>query len=289
MITFFTTFRNLNQPERNAIRSWLSLHEESEVIVFTESAEVSAKAELPRTIFVHEMTKHSSGPPLLNKLFEDASRLSKHKILCYCNSDIILLPEFLQRIEALTSIRLPFLAASQRIDVKIDFEVDFADRESVKMLRARVDGQGSVHPPMGSDVFVFPKGLYDVKSMPALVVGRPAWDNWMIYDARQRFNRLVDLTGDIPAVVHQDHPGNYDPANLSHQVNFEFLPPKDVHTFVLEYANYHWKKGRIVKRTPSDTGLKRVRWERKFAKGFASTVYWKTLLKYRTLLKKIDP
>jgi hypothetical protein len=287
MITFFTTFRTFGRSERNALKSWLSLHEETEVIVFTESPEALGEIDLPRTTVSNKVTKHSSGLPLLNGLFHEASTMSKFTLLCYCNSDIILMPEFLERAVILDTLSNPCIAVSQRVDVTIDFDIDFSDLTAVSSLRTLVHEKGKVHPPYGSDIFIFPKGVYDHPAMPDLVVGRPAWDNWMIYDARKRFNRLVDITGSWPSVVHQDHPGNYNPSTPAHQVNYQYLPPRDLYTFILEYANYEWKDGKMEKRSPRDKSIKRTLWERKFARGIGQIIYWRALLKYRVILKKL--
>ncbi|MBA4058400.1 MAG: hypothetical protein C0490_27020, partial [Marivirga sp.] len=166
-------------------------------------------------------------------------------------------------------------------DVSIDFSIDFTDKESVNRLKSHIKSKGSLHPPYGSDIFVFSRNLYNRHSMPALVVGRPGWDNWMIYDARKRFNKLIDLTGEESMVIHQDHAASYNSANPAHGKNFQFLPPNDPHTFVLKYCNYEWKGDHIKSRPSSEKSIKRTRWELTFAKGVGANVYWWILLKLK--------
>jgi len=286
MITFFTTFRTYSRAEQNAIVSWLAIGSTNEVIVFTEAEGLAETINDPRVSVRPVPARHSSGPPLLDGIFEEASRLSRHALLCYCNSDIILLPDFMTRARALNTLSGYFLAVSQRIDIEIDFELDRLDPTFAR-LRSHVESKGKIHPPTGSDVFLFPKGQYTRETMPPLVVGRPAWDNWMFFDARNRFNRLIDLTGHGRAVVHQDHPANYHSANPAHQVNYTYLPPTDPYTFVLAYCNYKWTGSRIEKIEVAKPDLKRMQWEMRFAPDGWHRLSWWMMWKFKIAKKKI--
>lgn len=288
MITFFTTFRTYSRAEQNAVNSWLAIDPGNEVIVFTETMARNEIMATDRVSIRPVPSSHASGPPLLNGIFDEASKHSKHALLGYCNSDIILMPEFMNRARILSKIKQPFLAVSQRIDVTIDFTGDFGNAAGFEKLKQTIHAEGKLHPPMGSDVFVFPKNQYTLQNMPPLVVGRPAWDLWMIYDARARFNRLIDLTGHTPAVVHQDHVFNYQSTNPAHQVNFQYLPPRDVHTFVLSFCNYAWREQRIKPIAVKNKDMKRIRWEMSFAKRGLSYAAWWMLWKLNVAKRKIQ-
>lgn len=270
MITLFTTFKTATEPERNAVDSWLNLHPETEVIIFTESdAELWSFSS--RVKVVRNTKRHASGPPLLNHIFDQASRQSKHDVLCYCNSDIILLPEFLKAVSVLRNFASGYLGVSQRTDADIAMRIDFNDSESALLLDKCVS-DGLTHPATGSDVFVFPRNQYSVDAMPNLVVGRPGWDLWMIYDARRRFNKVVDLNSS-KSVVHQNHPANYNPKNVEHQVNRIHLPPGSANTFTMEYCNFRVSAGRLVKNRLAKVELKRLGWELQFNRDFISHGY----------------
>src|SRR5688500_17606830 len=101
MITFFTTFRLFTFVEENAIRSWLSLDSKTEVIVFSENKFSIESTQRHRITIISECKRHNSGLPLLNNLFQKASELSRFSMLCYCNSDIIILPELYKIIQPL--------------------------------------------------------------------------------------------------------------------------------------------------------------------------------------------
>lgn len=284
MITFFTTFKKYSKTEKNAVNSWLSLDRSIEVIIFSEDNISNSWINSKRVSIIHTFNKHETGLPLLNSIFEEASRCSKFPILCYCNSDIILLPEFLKSISPLLECSGFFLGVSQRIDIAIEFEIDFQRDESIDQLRDIVCSMGKIHPPMGSDIFLHRRNQYTQTVMPNLLVGRPGWDNWMMYDARTRFNKLVDLTGNAPAVIHQDHPANYNSQNIDDRINFMFLPPNDLYTFILVYANYRITKRKLRKYLPTNANFERIQWELIFHKN-SLLYYYYLLLAFRIKIK----
>jgi hypothetical protein len=54
----------------------------------------------------------------------------------------------------------------------------------------------------GTDYFVFPSSLYE--AVPAFVLGRPGYDNWLLWFALDQGASLVNATADV-LVVHQLH------------------------------------------------------------------------------------
>src|SRR6267142_2740828 len=58
-------------------------------------------------------------------------------------------------------------------------------------------------------IFAFSRGLY-YKNTPPFVIGRPGWDNWLVWHARQSGARVVDATAVVQA-IHQNHDYSYHP------------------------------------------------------------------------------
>jgi len=85
----------------------------------------------------------------------------------------------------------------------ITFDATWEER-----LRARVTGEGKLYPHFAIDYFVFPKGIW--RDIPPFAIGRPAWDNWIIYRARSFGLPVVDLTRAV-TVVHQNHDYSHHP------------------------------------------------------------------------------
>jgi len=95
-----------------------------------------------------------------------------------------------------------FLAIGQRYDLDLGSLIDFSELDWVSHLRERVYKEGKPYPPMGSDYFVFVKDT--LGEIPPFAVGRPFWDNWMIFNARDSGMPVIDITR-TNLVVHQTH------------------------------------------------------------------------------------
>jgi hypothetical protein len=77
-----------------------------------------------------------------------------------------------------------------------------------KRLRNTMLIQGKRQVPSAIDYFVFTKGLFG--EIPPFAVGRPKWDNWMLYRARSKNIPIVDLSRRVE-VVHQNHDYSHHP------------------------------------------------------------------------------
>lgn len=185
--------------QRNAIRSWTRLQPPPEILLFgNDEGAVEYAAELGiRSI--PEVRRNELGTPFISDIFRASQQRSSNDILVYCNSDIILMQDF---ADAVRRLHLPrFIAAGQRWDLDITELLNFQDGWS-DALRLRIERERVLHSPEGMDYFVFTRGL--LADMPEFLVGRPAWDNWIVFHARQASIPLIDMTEAV-TVVHQNH------------------------------------------------------------------------------------
>jgi hypothetical protein len=90
----------------------------------------------------------------------------------------------------------------------LDFKSGW-DEDLHRDLRER----GRLHPPSGSDYFIFPRGCF--QEMPRFAIGRAGWDNWMFFQARQKGWPVIDATSILP-VIHQDHDYSHLPGGQPH-------------------------------------------------------------------------
>ncbi len=94
-----------------------------------------------------------------------------------------------------------FLIVGQRWDLDVRESIGGSSGWEEKFWR-RYESIGRLHPPMGSDYFIFPRACF--QHIPDFAVGRAGWDNWMIYQGRREGWKVVDATASI-TVIHQDH------------------------------------------------------------------------------------
>ena len=186
--------------QRNAIQSWLLLHSDCEVVLCGDDYGTRETALELGTRYIPGILHNSYGTPLVNSAFEQVEGIARHPLLCYVNADIIFAGDL---VAAVQSVPFPeFLMVGRRWDIDISAPLDFVTGGWQHRLKKRIAEHGSLHPPTGIDYFVFPKGIRWV--FPPFAVGRPGWDNWLIYRARQLGVAVVDATR-VVTVVHQNH------------------------------------------------------------------------------------
>lgn len=206
MITIFTipkAFKgNIRSIQRNAIQSWLKLDPKCEVILFGNDEGVAENAKELNIMHVPKIEKTESGTPLLSSAIDIVKKIAKNEILLFINADIILTSDLIPAIKGVKEP--PFLMSGQRWDINIDKEIDFNDLDWEKKIKELVNKTGKLHGPKGMDYCIFPRGFPDAIKMPAFAVGRPGWDNWLIYRTRYLKIPMIDAT-EVITVIHQNH------------------------------------------------------------------------------------
>ena len=181
MITIFTIPKPFIDPhikiiQTNAIKSWLLLKLTPEIILYGDDQGVGEIADELKIRHISNVKKNQFGTPLLNDIFEKTQEIANNEIICYVNCDIIFFQDVIETIKIAKNLK-KYLLLGQRWDYDQKEFLDFSN-DWQKQLKERVIKNGSLHPPFGSDYFIFKKGL--LKNMPEFAVGRLGWDNWFI-------------------------------------------------------------------------------------------------------------
>lgn len=205
MLTMFTMPKPflgyIGTIQRNAIKSWTLLRPECEVILFGDEEGVAEAAWDLGVKHVPSVKRNSYGTPLLNDMFEQAEKVAGNGLLCLVNGDIILMSDFMAALQRVNGKKARFLMCGRRWNVDIkepyDFSAGWEDR-----MRAFVKATGKLVPPNSIDFFIYPKGLWG--EIPPFAIGRPRYDNWMIYKAKSMGAAVIDATPVVMS-VHQNH------------------------------------------------------------------------------------
>jgi hypothetical protein len=211
MVTLFSCPKAFLGPiniiQRNAIQSWQNLGPEVEVVLLGDDEGTSKVAGEFGVYHIPDVARNASGTPLISSLFEKAQQHATSERMCYVNADILLMSDFVRAIQTVIVEMPKSLMVGRRwnLDVKepLDFSTDWESR-----LIQEVSRRGKLAPHFAIDYFVFPKGILGV--IPPFAVGRPAWDNWVLYQARCEDIPVVDLTKAV-TVVHQNHDYSHHP------------------------------------------------------------------------------
>lgn len=215
MVTLFSIPKPFVDPhialiQRNAIESWLALDGPREVILYGDDPGVGTTADDLGIQHVADVERTEYGTPLLSWVFRHVQQHAQFGVVCYLNCDIILLSNLRDLVSSLRSDN--FLAAGQRWDLDVRRSIDFAAPNWRRQLWRCVEQSGRRHPPDGMDYFLFPRGCF--ADIPPFAVGRPGWDNWLIYHARSRGIPVIDASRTI-RVVHQKHDYRHVPLGRS--------------------------------------------------------------------------
>jgi hypothetical protein len=251
LMTIFTAPKPFTNPhidliQRNAIHSWVALGKDVRVLLIgdeegmTEAAVDLGVRQLP------DVSRNASGTPLVSSIFDLARQNSESPLLVYINADVLITSSMVDSARKVLEQTQKFLIVGQRWDLDVAEPLNFSDGWEALLIE-RTKREGRLHPPAGSDYFIFPRQCFT--DIPKFAIGRAGWDNWMIYHARRQHWAVIDGTPSV-FVVHQTHDYSHLPGG---QVHYR-LPETDENVrlaggprtiFRLEHANRVLKSGRI--------------------------------------------
>jgi hypothetical protein len=216
LITLFSAPKPFTNPhiamiQRNAIKSWTLLPDVDVILLGEEEGLADAASELG-VRHIATVERNANGVPLISSMFKLARENSNSDLLCIINADMVLMPDFVEAAKQSVKLKDKFVLLSQRWDLDVTAPLDFSGDWS-HGLRSKVNGQGQLHRPAGSDFFLFPRSCY--ADIPTFTIGRAGWDNWMIYKARKENWAVIDCTPSV-MIVHQNHDYSHLPGAKPH-------------------------------------------------------------------------
>ena len=188
--------------QRNAIGSWARLPVPATIVLFGDEAGTAEAAASVGAAHLTDVARSEHGTPFVGDLFRRAEEAGGTEWLVYVNADVVLLDDFADAVRRLRRRLDRFLMVGRRWDLEIAEPIAF-DEGWQDRVRRDVEERGVPHAYTGIDYFVFPKEMWG--DIPPFAIGRFAWDNWLLWRARELRVPLVDASSAVMA-VHQDHP-----------------------------------------------------------------------------------
>lgn len=248
--------------QRNAIGSWGRLGGDSRVVLFGDEDGTAAVAREFNLDHVPEIARNEFGTPLVNSLFEAVAELVPDGELCYVNSDVILLDDFLPAIDRVRLRTNDFLVVGECWNLDLRTPVPFDDPSWQAEIRHDVSESATRRGRWFIDYFAFSHDLY--QQLPPFAVGRAGFDNWLVWKACDLGATVVDATRVVTA-VHQRH----DYAHVRGGREWSYEGPEAVrnrelaggseHLYTIDHAG-HLLTSRRIHRRP--IWLHRPRWIR---------------------------
>lgn len=189
--------------QENAIKSWINLGPDIEIILFGNEFGVGKIAKKYHLRYSPKLKKNIYGTPLVNSLFRQAELKGKGDTLLYINSDIILPRGFVETVRNIQNRFKDFLAIGERVDLDVKKPISFSKKSNINFLYRQANILGKRHGPTGIDYFLYNKNLW--RRIPDFAIGRFYWDNWLVYEGLRQSKNLIDISL-VVKVIHQDHP-----------------------------------------------------------------------------------
>jgi len=160
-ITLFTSPKPFSNPhiamiQRNAIRSWLALAPDVEVLLLGEEEGLAEVANTLGVQHIPEIRRNQQGTPLISSMFELARKHSDSPLLSIINTDILLMPDFVKWAQRARQELRSFVLMGQRWDVNVRRDLEFFHGDSQELFRM-IKEEGRLHPRGGSDYSLFPR------------------------------------------------------------------------------------------------------------------------------------
>lgn len=133
----------------------------------------------------------NSAAPLLPDVLAAGARHADG-LLCLINADIIVCPDFADRLSSLVQRhgRDAFIVGRRR-----NFAFGAYDDDAEGDPRCLM-AHSELHPPTGADFFAFRHDFFD-EPIPEFVLGRPAFDNWLMWMACEYGRPAIDASESI--------------------------------------------------------------------------------------------
>ncbi|XP_062578077.1 uncharacterized protein LOC134247110 [Saccostrea cucullata] len=159
---------------------------------------------------VHPVVKTGIGIPVLKDMFLAAKNFTKSTFYAYANGDILFTEELLKTVLAVEKMidihNDTILIIGKRTNVQ---NISMQDAENFDLLRNISKQRGELFTAWGEDYFIT-SANYPWKEIPDVVIGRRAYDNFLVIESLKRGFIVIDATKTILAVHYTTKSGNFE-------------------------------------------------------------------------------
>ena len=154
--------------QRNALRSWCLLTPRPEIILLGSDYGTEEIAFEFGVRHIPNIDYSEFGTPLLDSMHRAVEQYTSNNLLCIVNADIILLDDFMDAVQSVSTRNKKWIMVGQRHNLDINRDLDFGPNWS-REVKLEVESSGILGPRTGEDYIVFPKGYF--LDIPPMVVG----------------------------------------------------------------------------------------------------------------------
>jgi len=186
----------------NAIRSWARLEPAPQIILLGADEGTAEMAAEVGAHHVPDVASSPAGAPMFDDVLAKGQRYAQADTVCFLNADIVLTPQWNRAVWSVRRWAPSYLMVGRRWNLDVMAPIDFGRAQWARELVDEATTRGALASNRFIDYFVFPRGI--LTEIPPFVIGRPGYDNWLLWSVRRRGIPLIDATEAAP-VVHQNH------------------------------------------------------------------------------------
>ncbi|XP_062585432.1 uncharacterized protein LOC134247109 [Saccostrea cucullata] len=191
------------------VHNWSRLKPTITPILFTNDTDLTKRVQ-KKGWKVHPVVKTGIGIPVLKDMFLAAMNFSKSAFYGYANGDILFTEGLLKTVLAVENMidvyNNTILMIGQRTNVQ---NISMQDAGDFELLRNISKQRGELFTAWGEDYFIT-SANYPWKDMPDVVIGRRAFDNFIVIESLKRGFIVIDATKTVLAVHHTTKSGNFE-------------------------------------------------------------------------------
>ncbi|KAH3771693.1 hypothetical protein DPMN_173021 [Dreissena polymorpha] len=214
LLTLLTSW-NENQ-EKHLVHNltlinWRSLHPYVIPVVFTNESSVINECNKAGVTTLPLSKVAADGIPVLKYMFRDAMDHFNTSFYAFSNGDILftdtLIRTLAHMIHSTTgNLSKPVLIVGRRTNVEnVTFEEGLHWKNITRISKSR----GKLFGGWAEDYFITTPS-YSWNKVAEVVIGRRAYDNWLVYNARKMNYTVIDATDTLVAVHQTTEAGNFE-------------------------------------------------------------------------------
>jgi hypothetical protein len=187
--------------QRLACASWARIPADIKIRIWMDTSEGCKRAADYPEFQVAKCTpvpniSAESGRPFLHSIWLDARAEYPEHVLIWLNSDIIITPEIVFRIDSALSKFPDATIISRRTDFNISkgFSISHDVFGDLNQIMESASAKGSLHDETGIDMFAIRSESAVIDHIPPFVIGAYRWDNWLVFWSLTKSIPVIDIT-----------------------------------------------------------------------------------------------
>lgn len=213
MLTLFTSWND--DTEKHLVHNltllnWISLKPFVIPVVFTNETSVAEQCEKAGFQVLPISVSAADGIPVLKYMYRDVMAKYNSTFYAYSNGDILytetLVNTLLQLKNSSVDLSKPVIMVGQRTNVENVTEIEGSSWGNISQVAA---GRGKLFTGWAEDFFVTSPS-FPWPDIAEVVIGRRAYDNWLVYFSRKAKYLVIDATKTVLAVHQTTKAGNFE-------------------------------------------------------------------------------